>query len=52
MELAKFRYSPLRKALEKHTEKQFDTLKSLNVSNKEDNESKLIQNIFPRKHID
>ena len=33
---AKFTYSSLKKALEKQTEKQVDTLKLLNLSNKRD----------------
>ena len=36
IEDAKFAYSPLRKALEKQTEKQVDALKSLNPSNRKD----------------
>ena len=44
---AKFTYSPLGKALEKQTEKQFDALNSLNLSNKTD-ELKQVEGIFPK----
>ena len=47
IEQAKFTYSPLGKALEKQTEKQFDALNSLNLSNKTD-ELKQVEGIFPK----
>ena len=51
IEQAKFTYSPLGKAFEKQTEKQFDALKSLNFSNKT-GELKRIEGIFPKKTIE
>ena len=48
---AKFTYSPLGKAFEKQTEKQVDTLKSLNLLNKT-NELKQIENIFSKNQMD
>ena len=46
---AKFTYSPLGKAFKKQTEKQFDSLKYLNLPNKL--ELKQIENIFPRNQL-
>ena len=40
-------YSPLKKTLEKQTEKQINALKSLNLSNETD-ELKRIESIFPK----
>ena len=48
IEQAKFTYCPLRKVLEKQTEKQVVALKSLNLSNKID-DLKRIEGIFPKK---
>ena len=45
---ATFTHSPLGKAFEKQTEKQFDALKSLSLPN-EINELKQIKSIFPKK---
>ena len=47
VEQAKFTYSPLGKALEKQTEKQVGTLRTLDLSNKKD-ELKQIEGIFPK----
>ena len=46
---AKFTYSPLGKVFEKETEKQIDTLKSLNLPNKID--FKEIESIFPKNQL-
>ena len=45
IEQAKFAYSPLEKAFEKQTEKQVDTITSLDISNKKD-ELKQVESIF------
>ena len=44
---AKFKYSPLGKALEKQTQKQIDASKFLNLSNKI-NGLKRIEGVFPK----
>ena len=50
IEEAKFTYSPLKKALEKQTEKQVDALKILNLSNERD-ALKKISGIFSKKEM-
>ena len=48
---AKFTYSPLRKAPEKHSKKQIHVLKALNFSNEID-ELKQIESVFPQNQLD
>ena len=47
----KYEHYLLGKALEKQTEKQLDTLPTLNLSDKTD-ELKQIERIFPKKPVD